>query len=102
MSNIQTKKGVSYNLNVDIIERVKQYQKENKISSVSGAVERLLLKALDSSNNANIDESYIEDVVKRVLEQYDLVPRQEIKKDSEKEDDVSSSIVADVFSNMPD
>jgi len=54
------KKTVSFSLEEDIIEAIEDYQKQNKLSSKSAALERMILSMKNRNEN-------IEDIIKSLL-----------------------------------
>ncbi|MBU5228106.1 hypothetical protein KQI36_15850 [Clostridium senegalense] len=54
------KKTVSFSLEEDIIEAIENYQKQNKLSSKSAALERMILSMKNKNEN-------IEDIIKSLL-----------------------------------
>jgi len=54
------KRTVSFSLEEDIIEAIESYQKENKLSSKSAALERMILSMKNRNEN-------IEDIIKSLL-----------------------------------
>ena len=83
------KKTVSFSLEEDIIEAIESYQKENKLSSKSAALERMILSMKNRNEN-------IEDIIKNLL-------NNNIKEDKEAMIDHNLEIGIDsCYSDMPD
>ena len=83
------KKTVSFSLEEDIIEAIEDYQKQNKLSSKSAALERMILSMKNKNEN-------LEDIIKSLL-------NNNIKEDKEAMIDHNLEIGIDsCYSDMPD
>lgn len=99
---MSVKKPITINLNIDVVEKIDEFQKTNGISNRSAAVERLLIKALEGSSY--IDEKSIEDIVLRIIEEKGLLVKDknvESKKDNLELDDFSKAALSS-FDEMAD
>lgn len=89
------KKTVSFSLEEDIIEAIESYQKENKLSSKSAALERMILSMKTSNNN-------IENIIKNILKGMAIPKKAE---EAEKVKEVDNSLekgINSCYEDMPD
>ncbi|MPQ43644.1 hypothetical protein [Clostridium tarantellae] len=98
------KKTVSFNLEEDIIDKIENYQKENKLSSRSAALERIIL-AIDSNKSNGININDLKEIVKEIMKEAntnynDSMDKELDKKVNELKNKDLDSSVEDIYGNM--
>ncbi|MPQ42852.1 hypothetical protein [Clostridium tarantellae] len=90
------KKSRTFSLEEDVLEKIEEYQKAKKLSSLSSALERIIL--IELPKRTDLEE--IKDILKNA--RFQNVEKEDYKKEDFIENDTISNSINDSFSSMPD